>query len=328
MASIDNNDSIIPEVPDPVDSDTCEKSGSELLDSIKELKSKLAATEAELQKMNHEKDITMEKYTNLTCLLRSSLECPVCLEVPLTGPFPQCKNGHLVCANCKRTACPICRVEMAEEKNLLAAKLLDKLEHICKHKGCNESFSRDDLEVHMKACSYRKIKCPAPSEDCGVEVPFCHLLDHILNECDGSDNKSYLDGKVGLVKTLPIVESFKYDMDGNFEYEGRAYQWQERFFYTTAEKGDGGALVFNILYLGEKSECDDITVEITMTKCGEENSFGKPKNSVKLVGQPLLVDLAENERKKNGLIVGISQLEKIATHINDGYTFDVIYNIY
>merc|ERR1719481_400918 len=278
--------------------------------------------------MNHEKDITVGKYTNLTCLLRSSLECPVCLEVPITGPFPQCKNGHLVCANCKCTACPICRVGMAEEKNLLAAKLLDNLEHICKHKGCNESFSRDNLEIHMKVCSYRKIKCPAPFKDCGVEVPICYLLDHILTECDGTEICND-GGKLDLVKKMPLVESFKFDKVGNFQYKGGAYQWQERFFYTTVEKDDGGALVFNILYLGEKSECDDFTVEITLTnKYCEEISFGKPRNSMKVVGQPLPVDLAEKERKKNGLIVGITQLEKIAQHKDNRYTFDVTYYIY
>ena len=127
---------------------------------------------------------------------------------------------------------------------------------------------------------------------------------------------------------MPIVESLMYDTDGNFEYEGRVYQWQERFFYTTAEKDDMGALVFNIIYLGDKSECDDLTVEITMTKHCEENSLGKRRNSMKVVGQPLPVELAENERKKNGLIVGITQLEKIAEDVDYGYTFDVTYNIY
>merc|ERR1719392_447244 len=62
--------------------------------------------------MNHErldKFLTMEKkYADLTTLLRSSLECPVC------------RNGHLVCTKCKRSECPMCRVGLFDEKSLLA----------------------------------------------------------------------------------------------------------------------------------------------------------------------------------------------------------------
>ena len=122
MTTIDYDSSI----PDLLNSDTCDKDYTELLDYIKELKSKIAAIEAdrdELRKMNHErldKLITMEKkYADLTTLLRSSLECPVCLEVPISGPFPQCRNGHLVCTKCKRSECPMCRVGLFDEKSLL-----------------------------------------------------------------------------------------------------------------------------------------------------------------------------------------------------------------
>lgn len=96
-----------------------------------------------------------KKYSDLTSLLRSSLECPVCLEVPKSGPFPQCRNGHLVCAKCKRNECPICRVVLFDEKSLLAVKILDNIEHVCNL--CNELFSLDDLEKHMKVCSHRKV---------------------------------------------------------------------------------------------------------------------------------------------------------------------------
>merc|ERR1719392_608768 len=279
--------------------------------------------------MNHEsldRLLAMEKkYADLTTLLRSSLECPVCLEVPISGPFPQCRNGHLVCPKCKRSECPICRVGLFDEKSLLAVKILDNIEHTCKHKGCNELFSRDNLETHMKVCPYRKIKCPAPSKKCGVEIPFCSLLDHILTECNGSENKCD-GGEVVLLETMPFVETFSSKLtDGDSVVKGCAYQWQERLFYTTAEIGDLFS-AFNIFNLGEKSECDDVTVEITLTDNSEENTSDNFRISVKVVCQPIPVDANENERKLNGLVVGKVQLEQIANNTNN--TFDVIYNIY
>ena len=34
--------------------------------------------------------------------LRKRVECPVCLEIPRSGPVFVCKNGHFVCQKCKR----------------------------------------------------------------------------------------------------------------------------------------------------------------------------------------------------------------------------------
>lgn len=45
--------------------------------------------------------------------LQALLECPVCTETVLP-PIYQCKNGHLLCSNCrpKLNNCPTCRVPM------------------------------------------------------------------------------------------------------------------------------------------------------------------------------------------------------------------------
>ena len=45
--------------------------------------------------------------------LRKRVECPVCLEIPRSGPVFVCKNGHFVCQKCKRGGnCPTCREVM------------------------------------------------------------------------------------------------------------------------------------------------------------------------------------------------------------------------
>ena len=47
-------------------------------------------------------------------LRRKSLECPVCWEIPKTGPLYQCENGHFLCSACngKVNLCPVCRVNL------------------------------------------------------------------------------------------------------------------------------------------------------------------------------------------------------------------------
>ena len=62
--------------------------------------------------------------------LRKSLECPVCLETPKSGPLYQCENGHIICSGCnaKVNRCPECRVTLPNVRirNLFAEKQLEK----------------------------------------------------------------------------------------------------------------------------------------------------------------------------------------------------------
>ena len=58
--------------------------------------------------------------------LNANLECPVCLDLPQSGPIYQCRNGHLMCKDChpKMKRCPICVVPLEKLRNLLSEKLL------------------------------------------------------------------------------------------------------------------------------------------------------------------------------------------------------------
>ena len=58
--------------------------------------------------------------------LNTNLECPVCLDLPQSGPIYQCRNGHLMCKDChpKMKRCPICVVPLEKLRNLLSEKLL------------------------------------------------------------------------------------------------------------------------------------------------------------------------------------------------------------
>ena len=58
--------------------------------------------------------------------LNTNLECPVCLDLPQSGPIYQCRNGHIMCKDChpKMKRCPICVVPLEKLRNLLSEKLL------------------------------------------------------------------------------------------------------------------------------------------------------------------------------------------------------------
>jgi len=302
-----------------------DKNGEKVF-ALEEERDKILLEKDELA--NKEKE-ARKKYTDLTSLLRSNIECPVCMEVPTSGPVLECENGHIICSKCKRTDCPSCRIKLGDGKSLLAVTILENIEHACKHEGCNELHLLKNLDQHMKICPFRKIKCPAPLDFCGKEVAFCHILDHILADCKGSRNKEKFDGEVTVLQSMPstwVYSDAVYPVK-DFHIFGEAVQWKDRFFYLSSERL-GGASCFSVLYLGEESECKNITVEISMRKSVEDGAAdGVEEFSLKYVGPPLPVDLPEDERKKNGLVVGTRFLEKIVIKNGAGYKFKVGYNI-
>merc|ERR1719154_668903 len=58
----------------------------------------------------------VDKRNQILNQMKDKVECPVCMEVPRSGPFPVCPNGHFVCSRCKSGACPTCRVAMGNAR--------------------------------------------------------------------------------------------------------------------------------------------------------------------------------------------------------------------
>ena len=94
-------------------------------------------------------------YSALEEKLVSKVECPVCMEVPTKDPVYSCPNGHLVCHSCYRCCCwgcPLCRERMGQMKSLLAAAVIENIEHRCGNPGCEEVFPREEAEKHKLVC--------------------------------------------------------------------------------------------------------------------------------------------------------------------------------
>jgi hypothetical protein len=114
--------------------------------------------------------------------LVSSLNCPVCLEVPKTKPIYQCGNGHLICCHCKPNLaipfCPTCVMEYTDPpiRCIMAEKIWDMaVTGKCKFEGCNFTATNEELPDHEVKCFYETIKCPK----CQTDVPMLEISQHI-----------------------------------------------------------------------------------------------------------------------------------------------------
>merc|ERR1719154_219774 len=86
-----------------------------------------------------------EKHNQILDQMKDKVECPVCMEVPRSGPVPVCPNGHFVCKKCKTGACPTCRVPMGNNKSLLAGIVIDNIKHGCRFIKCEKSYAIDKV---------------------------------------------------------------------------------------------------------------------------------------------------------------------------------------
>ena len=119
-----------------------------------------------LEKQSKENmDTYMKIYINmkrkneaLVDLLEERVKCPVCLEVPTSGPMYSCSNGHLVCESCYQgtnSDCSMCRTRMFKNVSLLAKTVLENIEHRCRFdtEGCKVRTPLVDVENHKKICN-------------------------------------------------------------------------------------------------------------------------------------------------------------------------------
>ena len=126
--------------------------------------------------------------------MKKQVKCPVCLEVPRKGPVFNCPNGHLVCQECKRESCPICRAQMRDNRSLLAIAVIENILHDCKNIECGEKYPLDNIKKHEKVCKHRVVACPF--YDCNVRVPLSKRLNHFerYRDCSQSTTPSVIDG--------------------------------------------------------------------------------------------------------------------------------------
>ena len=111
--------------------------------TIRRLQSKIR----EVKKVEDALKSEKKKFENI---VKKQVQCPVCYDVPRKGPIFACPNGHIVCQNCKREKCAICRGKVGNNKSIVAVALIENILHDCKFDGCEEEHPLDMIENHEK----------------------------------------------------------------------------------------------------------------------------------------------------------------------------------
>eukprot|EP00092_Neocalanus_flemingeri_P024991 GFUD01027103.1.p1 GENE.GFUD01027103.1~~GFUD01027103.1.p1 ORF type:complete len:410 (+),score=109.76 GFUD01027103.1:145-1374(+) len=271
--------------------------------------------------LKSEKNALDTKYTALTSTLRDEIECPVCLEVPTSGPVPVCPNGHFVCSKCKDSHCPTCRGKMFSGKSLLAVKVIENIEHACRNEDCGKFFPLEEYKLHLTSCLHRTVNCPSPNEFCSRKMSLSKVYDHILEDCQGSLNVLFTEynfPEYNFPQYLGFTSILKHSS------EGLALKWNDQIFYLNLEKALECS-VFSLVLFGTALECKDYEVSITVHRTDDKDMKG---NVQRFTGKPLPIDIEQEKRKKNGLLVGPDQMESLSVideklKINFGITLDI-----
>ncbi|PNF26647.1 E3 ubiquitin-protein ligase SIAH1 [Cryptotermes secundus] len=115
--------------------------------------------------------------------LASLFECPVCFDYILP-PISQCKNGHLICSNCrpKMTRCPTCRARLGNIRCLGMEKVASTVMFPCKHStyGCAVALLHTEKRKHEETCEFRPYSCPFPGSSCTWQGSLQQVVPHLM----------------------------------------------------------------------------------------------------------------------------------------------------
>eukprot|EP00092_Neocalanus_flemingeri_P040011 GFUD01043580.1.p1 GENE.GFUD01043580.1~~GFUD01043580.1.p1 ORF type:complete len:390 (-),score=69.88 GFUD01043580.1:67-1236(-) len=249
------------------------------------------------------------KAKNIVDQLKEKIECPVCFEIPHTGPVPVCRNGHFVCNECKAEACPTCRVNMGSGKSLLAMTVVENIDHRCKFIDCEEFFPVDEIEKHAKVCAHRSVSCPCSK--CDVKVGLSKLLAHLNNSDCSYDSqvilkKTSLIEKVSAVKTLTLNASEQRRYVKSAVYRLNTFTFEDISFCIFIEKREW-LYHFSLVMFASEEECSKYKIEMAVH---EPNvSSEDTEVSFKYCGKPCSIDV--DKKEFHGLTVDAQGMEQI-----------------
>lgn len=91
--------------------------------------------------------------------------CACCVEIILP-PITQCRDGHLICADClerlpKPRRCPTCRVDLsASSRNRALERIAEDLLFPCSNARCGKRLRYTELANHRTTCDFQSFGCP------------------------------------------------------------------------------------------------------------------------------------------------------------------------
>jgi len=273
-----------------------------LIISEKEIKSLKLEIEAGNTNM---KQVT-NKHKHVFDQLKDKVECPVCLEIPRSGPVYVCPNGHAVCKNCKTGSCPSCRVAMGNGKSLLALTVIENIDHRCKFVECEDFFPSDKLEDHEKICKHRIVSCPY--DLCNEKVALSKLMDHLNRESCSSDSvptvitNCYKSGRANFCANADLAES-------ELTWIVHTFLYQDVSFAVFPKKFDN-LYHFVMIMFATKKECFKYKIEMEVHERDSKSSQDS-EVSFRYSGKPCSIEEDKKEQKYFGLTVNNRGMESI-----------------
>eukprot|EP00092_Neocalanus_flemingeri_P024576 GFUD01026655.1.p1 GENE.GFUD01026655.1~~GFUD01026655.1.p1 ORF type:complete len:357 (-),score=69.49 GFUD01026655.1:3-1073(-) len=249
------------------------------------------------------KEVT-DKHKHVFDQLKEKVECPVCLEIPRSGPVHVCPNGHIVCKQCKTGSCPTCRVCMGDGKSLLALTVIDNIEHNCKFVDCEEIFAVDKLEGHEKICKRRTVTCP--HNNCSEKIALSKLLDHLNKETCSLDSRPKVIGSSSKSGRARFILTD--NLNSDFIWQVRTFTYEDNGFAVITEKVDNLFYITMVMFESE-IECSKYQIKMEVqewlsTRQDSEVSF-------RFCGKPCSIDREKKNLKYHGLTVNTIGMEKI-----------------
>jgi len=260
---------------------------------VETLKRKLGEKDEEIniaKRKFDEKNDELVKMNVLVQRLKDKIECPVCMELPRSGPLSVCLNGHFVCNTCKKDSCPTCRTVMGTGKSLLASTVLENIEHKCRFGDCNENFHSEALKKHEAVCPQRTVSCPYAV--CSMGVPLSNLVDHLTRseKCCGEDQ-----APLKLDENWNIRNYIVQGVLGGLHCIMHIYSFHDQTFAVFPMKSEGN-FFFVIMMFASEIECSKFKFEMVVHVSGE---LGRPLDPeterIKFQGTPLSIDAKKED---------------------------------
>jgi len=271
----------------------------------KELKMENKRITQDNEKMKQVAEDVKAKNEKLVTELEERVRCPVCLDIPTTSPIHSCPAGHCLCSSCyqgKASTCPVCRAVMGANTSLLAMSIIQSIDHLCRFEGCDVKVPLKEFEMHKATCKFRVVICP--SVMCKKGVAYCHVVDHVLSECESSfvkRNKGYKNVTGSNHETNYTIDNASL-LTNQFSVDG--FCFKDHYFFLTNNKVEGFYRNMYVQMLGTKEECDRFSVGITIRN---ENRDG----SISYTSKPFPLEIDDEDKKDGGLTISNKVLKKL-----------------
>ena len=208
---------------------------------------------------------------------------------------------------------------MGTGKSILAATVLENIEHCCKFDECDQKCAKEDLDIHEKACPHRNVVCP--QNICKVRVPLSKLADHLVNskKCCHQEFARHITNQDWSQVTFKTRDIFK--TKANWGVQICSFSGQ---FFAVSIRRSERHFYFMVVMFATEVECSKFKFEMIIHNCDSEPSESD-MTAVKFQGKPFSIDV--NKRDLNLFCTSELLLNNLVKSSVNKIAFSVSYKL-